>query len=393
MLPRQRLEELTERDIQDLVANQVRESRTLDYKRDWPGTSEARAKIAEDVCAFANTLGGDLVFGVDDGKSGVASRLAPIRVGNLDQAMQELTNSLRDSLEPRISARTQVQAVGLSDGGYVVVLRVPASPGAPHRVTKNNQFYARTSIGKEPMDIHAIRNAFAASTSLAQQVTQFRNDALMQIVRGAGPVPALYRPACVVHVVPVSAITRPIVFDVDTLRRAADKLRPASPGGLALDPVRVNFEGAICLTPPNTDGQYAGYGQVYRDGCIELTDATSLQERPAADELEERFVMVPSAYEIPLVRFGFQSIVAALAELELSGPAYLMVSWVVVAGTRVEVEIHRQTHRVALPRHLTEIVTPPIYLEDLSVQPLAILQPAFDVLWNAVGIAHTQTRF
>ncbi|MFM0068421.1 hypothetical protein [Paraburkholderia aspalathi] len=35
------------------------------------------------------------------------------------------------------------------------------SPNAPHRVLRNNQFYLRNSVGKETMDIHAIRTAFA----------------------------------------------------------------------------------------------------------------------------------------------------------------------------------------------------------------------------------------
>ncbi|WP_413197574.1 helix-turn-helix domain-containing protein [Pararobbsia alpina] len=53
----------------------MRESRTLDYKRDWPHSKEARAEVAKDVCAFANSLGGDLVFGADDKQTGVAVEL------------------------------------------------------------------------------------------------------------------------------------------------------------------------------------------------------------------------------------------------------------------------------------------------------------------------------
>jgi len=56
----------------------------------------------------------------------------------------------------------------------VIVLRVSASPGGPHRVTRDNHFYTRTSVGKAPMDVHGIRHAFAAGTALGQQIRAFR---------------------------------------------------------------------------------------------------------------------------------------------------------------------------------------------------------------------------
>lgn len=112
------------------------------------------------------------------------------------------------------------------------------------------------------------------------------------------------------------------------------------------------------MTPPDQDGRYRGYGQVHPDGCIELVDAAASRTVTTHDDTGERYAVAPSGYEIPLVRYGFPAIVAALTELELSGPAYLMGSWIVVAGNQVEVELHYQTRYVALPQHLTDIVTP-----------------------------------
>ncbi|VWD65300.1 helix-turn-helix domain-containing protein [Burkholderia contaminans] len=392
MIPRARLHEVTEADIQNLIDNGVPESRTLDYKRDWPNSLEARVEIAKDICAFANTLGGDLIFGVVE-KCGVADRIVPLDLANVDSELLTVVNAMRDLLEPRISAGLLSHFVPLQLGGFVVVLRVAPSPGAPHRVTRDRHFYTRTSVGKEQMDIHGIRNAFAASASLAQQAIGFRDTALQQIVRRVGPVPDLSRPACIVHLVPVSVVTRPTLYDVDALRRAAEKLRTASPGALALDPARVNFEGSVCTTLRNQDSNYLGYGQVYRDGCIELVDASSLRPITTEYDDEEKWAMYPDIYEVPLVRSGFRAMIDALMELELSGPAYLMISWVVVAGTRVAASLDGQLKFPSLPRHLTEIITPPIYLENFDVDPVSTLRPAFDVLWNAIGIARTQTTF
>jgi predicted HTH transcriptional regulator len=134
------------------------------------------------VCAFANSLGGDLVFGIRE-EGGAAAGIVPLRLSNLDADLLTLTNALHDLLEPRVSGGLRAHPVPLKEGGHVIVLRVSASPGGPHRVTRDNHFYTRTSVGKAPMDIHGIRHAFAAGTALGQQIRAFRDDALARIER------------------------------------------------------------------------------------------------------------------------------------------------------------------------------------------------------------------
>lgn len=64
MIPR-RLSDLGRDDIEQLIQESVSESRTLDYKEELPGNSDQQKKdFLADVSAFANTRGGDLIFGV-----------------------------------------------------------------------------------------------------------------------------------------------------------------------------------------------------------------------------------------------------------------------------------------------------------------------------------------
>ncbi|ANB77923.1 hypothetical protein AYM40_36910 (plasmid) [Paraburkholderia phytofirmans OLGA172] len=393
MIPRARLDAVTEADLQALIDHGVRESRTLDYKRDWPADRDARAELAKDVCAFANSLGGDLVFGMRE-EGGAAAAIVPLRLANLDAELLTLTNALRDLLEPRVSGGLHAHPVPFASGGHVVVLRVAPSPAAPHRVTRDNHFYARTSVGKEPMDIHGIRNAFAISASLAQQVLAVRNDALARIVRHEGPVPDLALPACVCHVVPVSAVTRPDGHDVDALRAVAAKLQTASPGGRALGQPRVNLHGVLCMGDRNEDEEQTAYAQLYRDGCVELVAGALLRRGWGQRDDEELWVVYPELYEVPLVRYGFRAVADTLAALEVPAPAYLLLNWLFAPGTQIGYELPRGGAAYpALPAHLTQLVAPPVYLEDFSVDPLTVLRPAFDVLWNAVGVAHTRTDF
>jgi predicted HTH transcriptional regulator len=64
-----RLEEIQETDLDHLVANGVPEGKTIEYKEILPGNSDGDKKeFLADVSSFANTTGGDLIFGVDEAK-------------------------------------------------------------------------------------------------------------------------------------------------------------------------------------------------------------------------------------------------------------------------------------------------------------------------------------
>ncbi|QCP50235.1 ATP-binding protein [Trinickia violacea] len=207
MIPRARLEDIDEAAIRQLIDHGVRESRTLDYKEQLDLSKDGRQALAEDVCAFANTVGGDLVFGIREA-DGVADEVMPLVIPNLDEELLKLTNFLRDVLEPRVTGSLLHRAVPLAAGAHVVVLRVGASPNAPHRVLRNNHFYLRHSGGKETMDIHAIRTAFAFADGLAERAFTFRNQRLDILRNHQGPCHLPVGPLVVVHVVPTLALTR-----------------------------------------------------------------------------------------------------------------------------------------------------------------------------------------
>jgi hypothetical protein len=56
---RKRLKDITCDDLDELVANQVKESRTLEYKEAFPGKGDSESiPFLAEVSAFANTMGG-----------------------------------------------------------------------------------------------------------------------------------------------------------------------------------------------------------------------------------------------------------------------------------------------------------------------------------------------
>lgn len=393
MIPRAKLENVTEADIQQLIDHGVREGRTLDFKVAAELTKDSRQGLAEDVCAFANAFGGDLVIGLEpfdksEGDSAAAKAIDPVRTPNLDATLLELVSSLRDALEPRL-ATLHAHPVPLAAGGHVIVLRVGASPSAPHRVVRKGggHFYLRNSVGKEAMDIHAIRSAFAHSAGLTERARRFRDDRLQQLRERRSQVSLLPGPLLVVHLIPVLSLTRADAHSIAQLKEAAQRLQRAQPGGNLLGRVATNFDGVVCTSSSDGQGPQYAFAQVFRDGCLELVGRLLRLDRGES----ARPTIFPQQYEQTFVQHDLPAAFRTLETLGIPAPAYLCVS--ILDVHRLQVETHNAFGPAypRLPAHLFEIVSSPIYLDAFDSAPADIVGPALDPLWNAVGIDHSQT--
>lgn len=150
------LDQITSIDFQDLVAHQVREGKTLEYKKEFPtGNDDSVKKFLAGVSAMANTSGGDFIIGVEAKNDGVAVAVPGVPLTNLDQDELRLENWIRDCIEPRLP-HYDIRSIPANDPGkYVIIVRVPQSWLAPHRVTYkgHDKFYGRNSAGKYPLDV------------------------------------------------------------------------------------------------------------------------------------------------------------------------------------------------------------------------------------------------
>jgi len=73
MLANRKFEDVTLEDLEALIYASCAEDGRLDYKRDLPAfdgkkPDDARKKFLVDVASFANATGGDILFGVDEGR-------------------------------------------------------------------------------------------------------------------------------------------------------------------------------------------------------------------------------------------------------------------------------------------------------------------------------------
>src|SRR4051794_38821150 len=70
------LVQITRADLEALLADSICESKAIDYKR---GLNlipqEAKDEFCRDVSSFANTIGGDIIYGIDDKGTGIPKKI------------------------------------------------------------------------------------------------------------------------------------------------------------------------------------------------------------------------------------------------------------------------------------------------------------------------------
>jgi len=98
------------------------ESQTVEFKESLPKDSE---KYVKAVIAFANTQGGEIVFGVTDERRDVVG----IDEAILFQTMDSISNAIFDSAEPQIAPTIEPCTI---DGKIVIVVTVFPEPHRPY---------------------------------------------------------------------------------------------------------------------------------------------------------------------------------------------------------------------------------------------------------------------
>jgi hypothetical protein len=369
-------------DIDALVANDVREGRTLDYKEKLPGNSDSdKTEFLADVSSFANAAGGYILYGVRerrdaDGKpTGVPESVDGLQGINPDSEILRLESSIRTAIDPRVPGVRTKPIDGFSLGP-VVAMWIPKSWSAPHMVTFKNhsRFYSRSSNGKYALDVSEIRSAFALSESLAERIRRFRDDRLAKIVAEETPFPLHHSPKIVLHILPVAALEPGTSLDVTLL---ADKLVQLGPLYASGWDSRYNFDGFATFSRSGDAKEFNSYLQVFRNGAIEAVESRLL--RPYQGKTS-----IPSVVYEREVITGFGRYLRIEKDLGFQPPLFVMLSFVGVKGYVMAVSerfFFPENH----PVDKDVLIVPDIIIENYDAEPANILRPAFDAVWQAAG--------
>jgi hypothetical protein len=372
MIPQQRLEAIAEGDLRSLIANQVAEGKTVEYKQQLPGGSDSDKKeFLADVSSFANTGGGDLVLGMTE-QQGVPTGIPGLTSGDLDLELQRLDSIISSGLEPRIRYATKFVDCG---GARVLIVRIEKSWIGPHRVKfqGHDKFYGRNSTGKYPLDVEQLRVAFTQTSALTDRIRAFRAGRIISLVNNETPVPFVEGPKLVLHCIPLESFTGLRQYDILRFYETPELLPALGTRGGSQ---RINLEGVLTVSRGGGDSAYS-YAHLYRIGLIEAVNGNVL-----AREWHGASVIPSIAYEEQVIRYLPQCF-KVLANLGCGAPVLVALTLIGVRGLRMGDDPYAL--EIGQPIDRDTLTLPETVVEDLNSKPENILRPMFDLVWNACG--------
>jgi hypothetical protein len=380
------LDQISESDLQRLIATQAPESVYIDYKEITYGPSgDQHREFLADISSFANTVGGDLIIGMTEA-SGIPTGFNSFP-DYPDAELRRLDDMARTGLQPRIS-NLQTRAVP-APGGYVIVIRIPRSYSQPHRVihSNSNRFWARSSASPKRYEpnVEELRRIFNEAPLIADRIRAFRTDRLVQIAAQQAPITLAGSCLLALHVIPYSSVGIGTALSVAELESDWRRFPPLGrPYGHAVRR-HVNFDGFVVLASPQDSGQYAAYAQVFRSGIVE-----------AVSTIDRHDGAIPAAEKDRYCVASAKAYINALAKFGVGYPIAVVASLLGVKGRRVVSGIDNfyppSPEELRIDRdqlHFTECIvesSPATYAECA-----ASLRRLLEQIWNTAGFADQQS--
>lgn len=373
-------------DIQDLVTNQVREGKNLEYKRVLAATTgDEKKEFLADISSFANTSGGDLLFGVT-ATDGIATSITPIEISNIDSETLRLESIIRTGLDPRIAAIVHAIPADIANN-YVLIIRIEESWNKPHRIvfSGSGKFFARSSAGKYELDVEELRQAFTLSDGIEKKINDFRADRLISIETGNVHLPLSSKHVIAVHVMPLESFSTKLSLTKEqllsfTYENDSTNLFQPMYWGNSYNSPNINLEGMYAYSPNPTDGGARSYVQLFRNGSIEIVESLML-DRQGSDQIPY------GLYEKEIIR-ATERALKILAKLNINMPVYIGVSLLNVKGLIMA----RGGRREADYEHTIrqkDLILPLTLMDDSQADVAETLRTTFDLVWNACGIPNS----
>lgn len=368
------LDAITLDDLQRLLENRVNEGKTIEYKQALSvGSDGDKIRFLRTVSSFANTAGGDLLYGVD-AKDGIPGALPGLQQPNEDDIKLRLESLLRDGIEPRIPG-IQFHFVTVGENCAVLIVRTRKSWNGPHRVrlAGHAHFYGRNSSGAYQLDVGELRTAFTLSAGIAERIRAFRADRLMKIESGQTPVPIVKAATMVLHLVPLLAFSSPPPNRISLDGNERNAFHPFVRSGWSTN---VNLDGYVLFTDRGQDSN--AYTQLFRSGMVESVAVFEPHEGEGyppslpSGLIEEQLIQA-------LPRFT-----QALISKDIEPPYFLFLSFLKAQGYQLATA-ERFLVRSDVLTDRDSLLLPEVEIEQVAFDPAAVLRPIFDMLWNAFG--------
>ncbi len=367
------LESITPADLESLKTDQVGESQYLEYKTEVfdKRDEKKRLQFLGSLSGFANANGGDILVGVK-ATDGLPVDFPGLSASEVDSEILRISQLVGTSIQPQLTIR--FHPVRFPTGNIVLVIRIPQSWTGPYAIEHNGHlhFYLRNAAGRSPMRVSELRTAFTLSGRVIDETRKFVNDRLRTLSSLNGPWPYFEKPLAVLHLVPFASVTEAVNLDISDLRdhHCLSPLAAAKDGYIERGDLRYNLDGIVMRKAA------VRHSQLFRHGQVEYATTNFLNDHCLdAWHMQVNLVNVVSRF------------VALLKSLRVSPPITVQLSLFNVsnfylrrsAGWLGDILSEHQIDR-------DQVMLPEVVMNDLDQNPIVVLKPIFDGLWNSAGL-------
>lgn len=382
-------------DIDFLIANNVVELKTLEYKQTLPGrTDKDKKEFLADISSFANASGGDVIYGVQEAvdangkRTGEPDCVVALKGTTADEAKLWIENMVRTGIHPRM--RINVKAIsgyGEDGTGFVILVRIPRSFASPHMVTYQgtSRFYCRNSAGKYQLDVQEIRDAFLATDSQAERIRNFLRDRLGKIMADETPMPLSTAHRLVLHVIPLASFLTQRRLQLHPNHSLTVNFRPIGASGWD---TRYNLDGFMTFRLGYEDRTRCdGYCQIFSDGTVEAVYADVLREQGGNKPSGNTAFIASVAYERDVIA-AVESYLDGYQAVGVEAPFVVTMALLGCKGAYMFLN-PRYAGRHWQPIDRDIAILPEVRVESFDEKVSAFMRPIFDAVWNACGHPHS----
>jgi len=349
--------------LQELPESGLRENVSLEFKRQ----IERKESLLKEVCAFANTIGGDLLIGIEE-EDGEPSAVLGVQADNLSRDAYELrlSQQIRSGIEPTVPF--YIHCHQLENESILTHIRVEQSLIGPHRLVATHKFFERVSSSSVEMSMDNLREAFGALSELESQALAHH-----QIRISNNPYIGHNQDAVTVyiHIIPVASLRRRLAIPVTSI----PPLQLVQPPGLTYTHSRIDHRGYMLRT---TRGDINIMSHTGRNGIVE--GAFEILPRED-DHLGQALWWVP-VHDQWVTNFA-GDVIQFLRQHGENGPAFICVSLKNSRGLRgYRDRLFRNEEGAFLEETLN---CEPTYLENLETEGTTAMKKSLDVIWNGLG--------
>ncbi len=172
--------DIKQEDLDLLIQNMIEESIHLDYKD--PQALNNNAEVAKDLSSFANSDGGNIIYGIFEDKY-KPRKIIPINEEGLRERIDQIAHT---GIDPPLNIKIWPVDVNVEGKiGQIFVVYIPKKYPNLHYAKKKNKFYKRTNFSSTPMERYEIELAYKLklefNVSLKNKISTIEKDFIKEI--------------------------------------------------------------------------------------------------------------------------------------------------------------------------------------------------------------------